>query len=182
MRQFYYAAAVIAGGLATCGAAFADPDTTLSATYDSFLDNTIFTITNNASVTETDVTLITNYGPTFTVSLDDLLAGATDVYSFNAPNGGFEADPAGNGLPDNTLFELSLVQNGVTITSGWFSTASNLTGAYVDFLGNTCFGYANGCPVAISGLVAEVPEPSSAALLGASLLVGLGVLRRRHAA
>jgi hypothetical protein len=172
----------VAAGIAALpiACALAGPAATLNATYDSFLDNTEFTLTNTSDTTETGVTLLTSLGPTFSVSIPDLLAGDSYTYSFGEQNGGFIVDPAGAGVDDGTQYAFSLVLGGLSQNSGWFSTASNLTGGYVDFLGNTCFGYG-GCGVAQAGLVAAIPEPSTAGLLGLGL-TGLFMARRRRAA
>ncbi len=105
MNRFCSGALLAGAAMLVSAAAFADSDTTLSATYDSFLQNTVFTITNNSTQTDSSITLTTNFGPTFAVTIDDLAAGATDVFAFNQPNGGFEVDPAGAGVPDNTLYQ-----------------------------------------------------------------------------
>ena len=180
--QRYAVLAVLAGVLAAAPA-LADPQTTLSATYDAFLQNTVFSILNNSASEETSVELLTNFGPTTTVHLDDLDPGELFQYSFNQPNGGFIVDPQNAGLLDTTQYELQFVLNGVTVNSGWFSTINNLTGGYVDFLGNTCYGQpgCNGQNVVESGIVAAVPAPAMPGLLAAGV-VGLAMLRRRRAA
>jgi hypothetical protein len=163
------------------GLASAEPIATITAAFDPFLQNTFFDITNNTADNETNLLLTTSLGPTTSVSLPDLAAGATYTYYFNQVNGGFLVGAGNNNVPDTTTYQLSLVDVGSTESSNVFSPASNLTGVYVDFLGNTCYGFSNGCPVATTGTVAAVPEPGSGAMLIGMLgsAAGLIGLRRR---
>ena len=174
--------ALFCAALTCTSTAKADNDTTLTAYYDFGINDTVFVITNNSTQTDTAITLRTSLGST-TVTLDDLLAGATEYFAFNQPNGGFIIDPASKGLSDATQYQFSVDVGDTVLTSSWFSPGSNLSGSYVDFLGNTCFGIAAGCGVALTGEVAAVPEPASLALLGLPLpLLGLVAARRRRGA
>ncbi len=166
----------------------------LSATYDGFLENTVFTITNDSAVSEA-VRLTTSLGPTTQVSLPNLATGASETYSFSQISGGFENDPASAGLPDTTTYTLLVGLNNAspTLSSNVFSPLSNLTGGDVDFLGTNCNGFAGGSgnasgtcggTDALSGLVATVPnpqtvpEPQTLALLVSGVAI-LGMARRR---
>lgn len=180
MFRYLCGAAFVVAALSTTSAARADDGTTLSASYDFFLNDTVFVLTNNSTQTDTSVTLTTNFGPTTSVTIDDIAAGATEYFAFDAPNGGFIIDPASKGLSDSTMYQFSVDVNGIIQTSAWFSPGSNLTGQYVDFLGNTCFGLS-GCGVAQSGIVAAVPEPAPMALFTLPLL-GLAAARLRRRA
>ena len=159
----------------------------LSATYDSFLENAVFTITNDSASAET-VMLGTSLGPSTGVTLPGTLAaGASEQYAFGAPNGGFLPDPQGEGVPDTTTYDLVVgFGNGLpTAASPAFSPLSNQTGGDVDFLGNQCQGFAGGAcgtTIALSGLVASVaqpvPEPLTLSIFVLGL-AGLGLAVRR---
>ena len=161
----------------------------LSATYDSFLENAVFTITNDSASAET-VMLGTSLGPSTGVTLPGTLAaGASEQYAFSAPNGGFLPDPQGEGVPDTTTYDLVVgFGNGLpAVASAAFSPLSNQTGGDVDFLGNQCQGFAGGAcgaTIALSGLVASgaepvpVPEPLTVSIFVLGL-AGLGLAVRR---
>ena len=186
--------AVAACGLIASAPARADI-ATLSATFDGFLQNTVFTVTNTSTVSES-VELLTNLGANPAVTLPTLAAGLHETYSFNRISGGFENDPASAGIPDTTTYTLlvGLANAPPSLASNVFSPVSNLTGGVVDFLGNNCNGFSGGAgnnggtcggTIALSGVVASVPtpavpEPGTLALLasGAALLFGA---RRRAA-
>lgn len=161
----------------------------LSATYDGLLENTVFTITNDSTVSEA-VKLLTSLGGT-QVTLPNLGAGTSETYSFNQISGGFINDPVSAGVPDTTTYTLlvGLSNATPTLSSGPFSPLSNLTGQDVDFLGNQCNGIPGGScgtTIALSGVVASVaepvatPEPASTGMLLAGL-TGLGLISRRRA-
>ena len=187
------AGAVLASAL--LGAPLARADVAqLSATFDSTLQNTVFTVTNDSTVSEA-VRLVTSLGPTTTVNLPNLLADSSETYTFSQISGGFENDPASAGIPDTTTYQLQVgLNNGpITLSSAAFSPISNLTGGDVDFLGNNCNGFAGGlgtfggtCGVtdALVGVVASVslpvPEPRSLTVLASGLAaLGLTMGRRR---
>jgi len=187
------AGAVLASAL--LGAPLARADVAqLSATFDSTLQNTVFTVTNDSTVSEA-VRLVTSLGPTTTVNLPNLLADSSETYTFSQISGGFENDPASAGIPDTTTYQLQVgLNNGpITLSSAAFSPISNLTGGDVDFLGNNCNGFAGGlgtfggtCGVtdALAGVVASVslpvPEPRSLTVLASGLAaLGLTMGRRR---
>lgn len=181
VRSFFAAGTVVLAMLP--GLAAASPVATVDALFDPFEQDTVFTITNTSGSTETNLVLTTNFGPTFSVAIPDLGAGQSEQYYFNQPNGGFLVGAGENNLSDSTTYQLTLTLGGHSLQSNVFSPGTNLTGNYVDFLGNTCFGYSDGCAVATSGTVAAinpaVPEPSTWALL---LFGFLGVaLRLRRA-
>ena len=157
---------------------------TLSATYSSAVNNTSFTITNTSGVTENDVTISTSLAGSALspnpIDLGNLAAGASLTYSFANIDGGFVVDPFDSGVPDTTTYQYALTIDGETLTSQLFDPPNNLSGADVDFLGNDCQGFAGGCPVALSGIVADiaVPEPQPLSLFAAVLPV-LWLLRNR---
>jgi hypothetical protein len=157
---------------------------TLSATYSSAFNNTSFTITNTSGVTENDVTISTSLAGSALspnpIDLGSLAAGASLTYSFANIDGGFVVDPFDSGVPDTTTYQYALTIDGETLTSQVFDPPNNLSGADVDFLGNDCQGFAGGCPVALSGIVADiaVPEPQPLSLFTSALPV-LWLLRNR---
>jgi hypothetical protein len=198
-----FSSTVAAGAVALTmlsGIASASTDATVFAGFDPTLQNTFFTITNDSSSTETALTLTTSLANSLGSTSVNLAAqygfsgglapGQSETYYFNGTSGGFLAGASANNLPDTTTYQLSLTLGGQTFTSNIFSTASNSTGSYVDFLGTNCFGYANACTdsngnpitLAVSGTVgviaAAVPEPSTWSLLAVGL-VGAVVIRRR---
>ena len=191
MLRFIAAAAAIA--LMVPGVASAGIVATVSAGYDPVLQDAYFTITNTSSDAETGLLLTTDFGPTTSRSLCDYLAtgcslaaGQSVTYDFDQPNGGFIVGAGENNLDDGTTYQLTLTIDGMTLSSNVFSTANNSSGGYVDFLGNTCFGFSNGCLVATSGLVATtaapaaVPEPSAPAAVALGLgVLAIGAVRRR---
>ena len=187
MARVLYAAAFLAA-LAAAAPARATTLATLSATYDTFLEDTVFTITNTSGVSEA-VTLTTSLGPITTKVLPNLGAGLSEQYAFNAVNGGFITDPQSAGVADSTSYALlvGLSNAAPTLSSGAFSPLSNLTGGDVDFLGNQCQGFPGapcGTTIALSGLVASVqtpavPEPFSITLMLAGL-TSLGLVLRRR--
>ena len=166
----------------------------LSATFDSMLQNTVFTVTNDSTAAEA-VALTTSLGPTTFIGLPNLAAGASETYVFSQIAGGFENDPASAGLPDTTSYALLIGPNGGPLvdSSAAFSPVANLTGGDVDFLGNNCNGFSGGPGTfsgtcggtdALSGIVATVPEPSALtlllpglAMLGVALRLGKGAAR-----
>jgi hypothetical protein len=151
---------------------------TVDATFDPFLQNTELVIDNLTGKTQTGAVLTTSLGPTTSVSLGALAAGLTTYY-FNQVDGGFLVGAGENDVPDSTTYQLTVAG----VSSGVFSPGTNLTGAYVDFLGNTCFGYSAGCLIATSGIVAEVvPEPTSVGLMGAAVLAAGGAFAARRRA
>jgi hypothetical protein len=155
------------------GLASATTVATLTAGYDRILEDPYFIITNTSNSTETGLTLTTSFGPQTTVTLGSLGAGQSEKYEFNGNSGGFLV---GGGYevhtPESTTYQLSLTLGGQMLQSNIFSTSSNLTGAYVDFLGDVC-GVRVRCTVpnngARSGVVANitaaVPEPTTWAML-----------------
>jgi hypothetical protein len=177
------ALAALIGGAAPANAGIIS---TLSATYSSVFNNTSFTITNTSGVTETDIKISTSLAGSALspnpIDLGSLAPGASLVYSFANADGGFVVDPFDSGLPDTTTYQYSVGFGGETLTSQVFDPLANLTGGDVDFLGNACQGFAQGCPVATSGIVADVavPEPRPLAVLTAVLPV-LWLLRNRAA-
>ena len=167
----------------------------LSATFDSTLQNTVFTISNDSGASEA-VRLITSLGPLTTVDLPNLGAGLSEQYSFSLSPGGFTTDPASANIPDTTTYQLQIgLNNGpLTLSSAFFSPISNLTGGDVDFLGNNCNGFPGGPGTysgtcggtdALSGVVASVslsvPEPRSFSLLVPGLLMLVFAARRERA-
>jgi len=150
-----------------CGTALtaqAQTVSTLSATYDGVFKDTVFTITNTSPVTETDVTISTSLPGTFSprsVHVGDLPPrSSVVVYDFDNDNGGLMVDPADALVPDTSTYHYSVHLNGDVLVSESFSPTSNLTGRYVDFLGNTCLGLPAGCAVAASGIVANITFPA----------------------
>ena len=175
MRMFLAASAFVA--LLVPGVAGAGPVATVTAGYDPIEQNPYFIIANTSNALETGLTLTTSFGPTTSVSIANLAAGQIETYQFNASNGGYLVGGGENDVDDSTTYKLMLTISGVTLSSDVFSPADNLTGGDVDFLGNQCFGYAP-CSVALSGEVAQVPEPQTLAMLSFGLLA-LGAIRRR---
>ena len=172
------AASLIAGAVPARADVF-----TVEAGYSPIFSTAYFTITNMLAVTENDVTVATDLLDPVTapapnaIDLGNLAGGASLTYYF-AGSGGFLPSSPTEGVPDSTSYQVSAVIAGVTFATPWFSTVSNATGGYVDFLGNTTGGYGGG-GVATSGAVAAAPEPASMAVLAAGLF-GVGLARRRR--
>ena len=176
-------AALCAGGTAAADPLYA----TVTATYDTTFGSTSITIDNPSAVTETGITLWTNAaGTPSTELLADLAPGQSETYTFAENQGGFISDPAAALLVDTTAYSVSFVYNGAAVTSLLFSPGSNFSGSYVDFLGN-CYAGNVSCPgqsgnqIVESGLVAEIPEPASLALLGLGIPMLAAGGRRRAA-
>jgi hypothetical protein len=155
------------------GLASASTVATLDAGYDGQQQNTYFTITNDSGSAE-NVTLQSFFTVPYqqgrnSISLGSLGAGQSVTYYFQEPDGGFQAGGWQVGMPDTATYQFSVTLNGQALSSNVFSPNTNLTGNYVDFFGNTCFGFSDGCAVATSGTVAAitaaVPEPSTWAML-----------------
>jgi hypothetical protein len=172
----------VTGGLACAAlpAARAGQVATLTAGYDDLFDNTSFTITNTSGFLEQDVTvstdLIGGVDSTNPAALGNLAAGSSVNFMFSDGSGGFELDPGPDGVPDTTGYQFSVTLDGAVFTSAPFSPDANLTGGYVNFLGNPATDYT----APFSAIVAAVPEPASVLPL-LSALVGLVGLRRRAA-
>ena len=195
MVRALYTATLVAALAATAPAHAAVA--TLSATYDSFLQDTVFTVTNTGTVSEA-VRLTTSLASPTSETLANLAVGMSETYTFNAQRGGFIDNPASAGIPDTTTYALLIGLNNATptLSSGAFSPISNLTGSDVDFLGNQCNGFSGpgnnggtcggaGSTYLLSGTVAAVnaptavPEPLSITIM----LVGMAgltlAIRRR---
>jgi hypothetical protein len=182
MRQ----AVVIALLAAGASAAHADTIFTVTATYDPFnTGNTTFTVDNLSSSVLTGVDVSSG---SVVETMSNIAPDSSEVFTFNDQLGGpFIQAPGAKGLPDTTTYEVSASYLGNTLNSGNFSSLSNLTGKYVDFLG-ACWNNES-CSVDplgnydLTDVVAQastVPLPPSFALLASGLLGFAGRLIRRR--
>jgi hypothetical protein len=179
VRQAVAMLALVAA--AASSAARADTIFNVTATYEPFQSaNTTFEIDNvsGAALTGVDISSGTTHIAPFNIA-----AGGSFTYSFDGQLGGpFQQAPGGEGLPDTTEYQVSATVNGQLVSSSLFSSVTNLTGTYIDFLG-ACFTAQTGCSqdpaqnYPTTGLVADgvsaVPLPAALPLLLTGLL-GLG--------
>ncbi len=176
---------------ATAGAAHASDIYTVDAEYDQFISQDTDITVHNLSGSDLTNVSISAGGLTETMFLD-LAPNATAQFAFptSAPTPSpFEPD-AGNtgGVPDSTVYTVTATYQGKSLASNGFSEISNLSGVYVDFLGECASGDTVDCTYpgadlpTLSGQVAAAASPvplPGALVLFVSSLFGFAGLRRR---
>jgi hypothetical protein len=179
---------------AAAGTANADTVYTVTATYDpDFSSNTTFTIDNLSNSTLSGVDIL-GFSPLLgngSESLGQIAAHSSATYTFGdngALSGGpFQISPGNNGVPDTTNYQVTASFQGQTLTTSLFSSVTNATGHYVDFLG-ACYtvqSCSEPSPQTIvydlTGTVAvsTVPLPPALALFAGGLVGFAGRIRRR---
>ncbi len=194
MHVRHVAALVALAAGAAAGTANADPIYTVTATYDpDFSSNTTFTIDNvsNSTLSGVDILGFSALLGNGSESLGPIAAQSSVTYTFGdngALSGGpFQISPGNNGVPDTTNYQVTATYQGQTVTTNLFSSVTNATGHYVDFLG-ACYtvqSCSEPSPQTIvydltgTVAVAAVPLPPALALFASGLVGFAGRIRRR---
>ena len=197
MHVRHIAALVALAVGAAAGAAHADTIYTVTATYDpDFSSNTTFTIDNLSNSTLSGVDIL-GFSPIVgngSEALGPIAANSSETYTFGdngALSGGpFQISPGNNGVPDTTNYQVTATYQGQTLATSLFSSVTNATGHYVDFLG-ACYtvqSCSEPSPQTITydltgtvaaASVAAVPLPPALALFASGLVGFAGRIRRR---